>query len=102
MRSGKTLLNWFLPSGSASAYDQAILAQAQTIRKIAEQGPCVIVGRGADYILRDFPHLVNVFLYAEKKDKVRYAMETYGESYEQGGPPGAPRRRGPGSPITIT
>lgn len=44
--SGKTLLNWFLPSGSASAYDQAILAQAQTIRKIAEQGPCVIVGRG--------------------------------------------------------
>ena len=50
--SGKTLLNWFLPSGSASAYDQAILAQAQTIRKIAEQGPCVIVGRGADYILR--------------------------------------------------
>ena len=81
--SGKTLLNWFLPSGSASAYDQAILAQAQTIRKIAEQGPCVIVGRGADYILRDFPHLVNVFLYAEKKDKVRYAMETYGESYEQ-------------------
>lgn len=46
------------------------------IRKIAEQGPCVIVGRGADYILRDFPHLVNVFLYAEKKDKVRYAMET--------------------------
>lgn len=94
--SGKTLLNWFLPSGSASAYDQAILAQAQTIRKIAEQGPCVIVGRGADYILRDFPHLVNVFLYAEKKDKVRYAMETYGESYEQGGPPGAPRRRGPG------
>ena len=81
--SGKTLLNWFLPSGSASAYDQAILAQAQTIRKIAEQGPCVIVGRGADYILRDFPHLVNIFLYAEKKDKVRYAMETYGESYEQ-------------------
>ena len=59
------------------------MAQAQTIRKIAEQGPCVIVGRGADYILRDFPHLVNVFLYAEKKDKVRYAMETYGESYEQ-------------------
>lgn len=27
--------------------------------------------------------MVNVFLYAEKKDKVRYAMETYGESYEQ-------------------
>ena len=75
--SGKTLLNWFLPSGSASAYDQAILAQAQTIRKIAEQGPCVIVGRGADYILRDFPHLVNVFLYAEKKDRIRRGIELY-------------------------
>ena len=75
--SGKTLLNWFLPSGSASAYDQANLAQAQTIRKIAEQGPCVIVGRGADYILRDFPHLVNVFLYAEKKDRIRRGIELY-------------------------
>lgn len=44
--SGKTLLSWFLPRGPMSAYDQAILAQANIIRKLAEEGPCIIVGRG--------------------------------------------------------
>lgn len=39
-------------------------AQSKVIRKIAEQGPCVIVGRTADYILRDFPGLTSVFLHA--------------------------------------
>lgn len=81
--TGRNIFNWFMPSAAASAYDQAILAQAQTIRKIARQGPCVIVGRGADYILRDFPNLVNVFIYAEKEDKIQYAVDTYGDTPEQ-------------------
>ena len=62
----RTIMNWLMPSGAASSYDRAIMAQAQTIRKIAKEGPCVIVGRGADYILRDFPNVVNVFVYAEE------------------------------------
>ena len=99
--SGKTLLNWFLPSGSASAYDQAILAQAQTIRKIAEQGPCVIVGRGADYILRDFPHLVNVFLYAERRTRSAMPWRPTGKAMSRRSAGCATPTR-PGSPITIT
>ena len=87
----RKLISWFLPSGAVSTYDQAILAQAQVIRNIAAQGPCVIVGRGADYILRDLPNVVNVFLYANREDKLRYAMDTYGDSPEQ-----AARRRRPG------
>lgn len=79
----RTIMNWLMPSGAASSYDRAIMAQAQTIRKIAKEGPCVIVGRGADYILRDFPNVVNVFVYAEEEDKIKYAMETFGESHEQ-------------------
>ena len=39
-------------------------AQSKVIRKIAEQGSCVIVGRTADYILRDFPTLISVFVHA--------------------------------------
>lgn len=81
--TGRSLLSWIFPSGSISAYDRAILAQAQTIRRIAEEGPCIIVGRGADYILRDVPNTVNVFLYAHWKDKLQYAMDTYGETPEQ-------------------
>lgn len=81
--TGRSLLSWIFPSGSISAYDRAILAQAQTIRRIAEKGPCIIVGRGADYILRDVPNTVNVFLYAHWKDKLQYAMDTYGDTPEQ-------------------
>ncbi|MBR5533528.1 MAG: cytidylate kinase-like family protein [Ruminiclostridium sp.] len=79
----RTIMNWLMPSGAASSYDKAIMAQAQTIRKIAKEGPCVIVGRGADYILRDFENVINVFIYAEEEDKVKYAMDTFGESHEQ-------------------
>lgn len=81
--SGRSIFNWFMPNSAASSYDKAIMAQAQTIRKIAKEGPCVIVGRGADYILRDFPNVVNVFVTAEEEDKVKYAMEAHEESHEQ-------------------
>lgn len=42
--------------------DRLFLLQSQTIRKLALQGPFVIVGRCADYVLRDFDHVVNVFI----------------------------------------
>lgn len=81
--TGRMIFNWFMPSGTASSYDQAILAQAQTIRKIAKEGPCIIVGRGANYILRDFANLVNVFVYAYEEDKIRYAMQAHGDTREK-------------------
>lgn len=80
---GRNIFNWFMPSGASSSYDQAILAQAQTIRHIAKQGPCVIVGRAADYILRDLPNVVNVFIYADPEDKIQYAMDKFEDSREQ-------------------
>ena len=55
----------------------------QVIRNLAAQGPCIIVGRGADYILRDLPQVINVFLYADPADKLQYAMDTYGDTREQ-------------------
>ena len=77
--AGRSFFSWFLPTGIANSTDQAIMAQAQTIRNIARKGPCVIVGRGADFILRDFPNLINVFVCAEEEDKVKYAMEAFGD-----------------------
>lgn len=41
-------------------------AQSRVIRMIAEKSPCVIVGRTADYILRENPNLVSVFIHADK------------------------------------
>ena len=64
---------------SLSLNERFFLAQFDTIRKIAEEeGSCVIVGRCADYILRDLPYATNVFIYAEEKDKMKRAIEEYG------------------------
>jgi cytidylate kinase len=51
--------------------DRVFTIQAQTIRKIAERGPCVIVGRVADDILRDDPDLISVFIHAHQAFKVQ-------------------------------
>ncbi|MDD2457410.1 MAG: cytidylate kinase-like family protein [Eubacteriales bacterium] len=51
--------------------DRVFTIQAQTIRKIAERGSCVIVGRVADDILKDDPDLVSVFVHAHQAFKVQ-------------------------------
>ncbi len=49
----------------SSLNQQVFQAQYDTIRKLRDNGSCVIVGRGADYILRDYPNLVSVFIHAD-------------------------------------
>ena len=44
--------------------DQAFRWQADKIRELADQGPCIIIGRCADHILRDHPGLISVFVTA--------------------------------------
>ena len=63
---------------SLSLNERFFLAQFDTIREVAEEGSCVIVGRCADYILRGYPEVTNVFLYAEEEDKIKRAVEEYG------------------------
>lgn len=63
---------------SLSLNERFFLAQFDTIRKIAEEGSCVIVGRCADYIVRGMPEATNVFIYAEEADKIKRAVEEYG------------------------
>jgi cytidylate kinase len=53
------------------------LAQFDTIKKIADEGPCVIVGRCADYALADYKNVVNVFIHADEEDKIQRVMERY-------------------------
>ena len=52
--------------------------QAEIIRTLAGEGPCVIIGRCADYVLRDFPCCVNVFICAYKKERIARIAERYG------------------------
>jgi putative MATE family efflux protein len=68
---------------STNVIQQAIKAQDKIIRKIADQGSCVIVGRAADYVLRNYPDVVRVFLYAPEDYRAKRVMEVYGDTAEE-------------------
>jgi cytidylate kinase len=69
---------------STDAVQQAISAQDKAIRHIADAGSCVIVGRAADHVLRDYPNVLRVFVYAPENYRVDKVMEMYGDTREQG------------------
>ena len=62
---------------------QAVVAQDEVIRKIADQGSCVIVGRAADYVLREYEDVVRIFIYAPEEYKMKRVMEVYGDTPEE-------------------
>ena len=53
------------------------LAQFDTIKKMASENPCVLVGRCADYALSDYDNCINLFIYGEEKVKIKRIMEKY-------------------------
>jgi cytidylate kinase len=63
--------------------DQVYFAQSKAIEELASQGSCVIIGRCANYILRDRPRSVRVFVYGTVKDRLRRIVEEYGIPREE-------------------
>ena len=57
--------------------EQMYELQTEIIKKLAERGPCVIVGRCADYILKDNPNCINVFICADRADRIKRIAERY-------------------------
>ena len=57
--------------------------QSETIRKIAEQGSAIIVGRCSDYILRDMDCVIDVFLTSPAEERARRVSERSGISLEK-------------------
>ncbi len=55
---------------NTSPFDQIQMEEARIIKEIAEQGSCVIIGRAADYILKDLPH-VSIFVYAPLEARIK-------------------------------
>lgn len=50
---------------------KVFLAQFDTIKKIAEEESCVMVGRCADYALEDYENVINIFIYADLEQRIR-------------------------------
>lgn len=70
-------------TGVWSLEDSIYMTQAKVIRDIAEKGPCVIIGRCADYILADNPDLVKVFIYGSFDFRKKRAIDVYGIAPEK-------------------
>lgn len=54
---------------------KVFLAQFDAIKSFADEGPCVIVGRCADYALADYKNVINLFIYSDDEFKVNYIRE---------------------------
>ena len=69
--------------GSNFSQEGLFQFQSDAIKKAAEKGSCVFVGRCADYILRDFKNVVNVFITASMKFRVDQVMSRQNVSIEE-------------------
>lgn len=63
-----------------SIQDKIWFAQLKTIVELANKGPCVIVGRCADFILRETADCLKVFIHADPKARAERIVKQYGES----------------------
>ncbi|MCM1541319.1 MAG: MATE family efflux transporter [Blautia sp.] len=70
---------------SSNVVQDAITAQAQAIHSLADAGSCVIVGRSADHVLRNYDNIVRIFITAPKEYRIKKVMEMYGDSEAQAG-----------------
>lgn len=72
--------------GSFSKYadltDRAIHVQKQIIRKLADRESCVIIGRSADYILKEQKPILRVFIYSPDETRIKNVMESHNLSYD--------------------
>lgn len=59
--------------------EKIFLTQSKVIREVAEEGPCVIVGRCADFVLENNPNVVNVFIHSSMTNRVKRVKEVYGD-----------------------
>ena len=56
---------------------KVVEAQSELIRRLAQRGPGIFVGRCADYVLGDYSNVINTFIYAYKDDRLNRIMDIY-------------------------
>lgn len=57
--------------------EQVFALQTEIIQKLAARGSCVIVGRCADYVLKDYENCIDVFICADKEERIKRIAERY-------------------------
>ena len=69
----------YIDSRNLPLEDQLYIAQSKVIKEVSEKGPCVIVGRCADYVLRERKDVLNVFIHAPLEERIERVRDTYHE-----------------------
>ncbi len=62
-------------TGEMPLNHRIFMAQFKAITQVASKGPCVIVGRCADYVLKDQPHMISIYLYADLAARIERTMK---------------------------
>ena len=62
---------------SLSNADELFVEEANLIKKLASKNSCVIVGRCADFILKDNKNLIKIFIYSDMESKIKRAIKYY-------------------------
>ena len=57
--------------------DQLFITQTEIIKNATEESSCVFIGRCADYVLRDYPNRISVFVYADKEARIHRICEQH-------------------------
>jgi CMP/dCMP kinase len=58
--------------------DKLFVIQSNIIKRAAQEGPCVIVGRCADYVLREYKNILKVFVHADQLTRMDTVVMEYG------------------------
>ena len=74
-RTGSLLYSLYTMGGELPLSDQVFVLQSQIIRGLADKGPCVIVGRCGDYVLRERADVLSVFLHAPQAWRREWAKK---------------------------
>ena len=77
MKSTSFLYGLYMSAQQLPMNDQIFLVQSKIIRQVAQEGPCVIVGRCADYVLRERKDLLSVFIHAPVAFRADRAQKVY-------------------------
>ena len=70
--------NYVSPQVDLPLNDKLFIMQSEIIKSIAAKESCVIVGRYADYILKDRTDVINIFIHADKETRKKRAINEYG------------------------
>lgn len=81
--AGLPYMGMFTPYTDILSNDGLFKLQSDTIRKLAEKQSCVLVGRCADYILRDDPNCLSIFIHSPLDVRRSQVMERYKLTKEQ-------------------